>query len=79
MAKDVGDAFDWVVVPNPTGAGGSTGVAGGSAVVAFADTEHPEAVGHADGVPDPAGELWLPFSAGTLSLPAQTDVASAGR
>ena len=44
LANDVGDAFDWVVVPNPTGDGGSTGVAGGSGVVAFADTEHPEAV-----------------------------------
>ncbi len=29
LAADVGDAFDWVVVPNPTGDGGSTGVAGG--------------------------------------------------
>lgn len=42
MANDVSDAFDWMVVPNPTGAGGSTGVAGGSAVVAFASTKHPE-------------------------------------
>lgn len=45
-AQDVGDAFDWVVVPNPTGDGGSTGVAGGSAVVAVADTEHPEATAY---------------------------------
>jgi alpha-1,4-digalacturonate transport system substrate-binding protein len=30
LANDVGDAFDWVVVPNPAGDGGSTGIAGGS-------------------------------------------------
>jgi alpha-1,4-digalacturonate transport system substrate-binding protein len=77
MAADVGDAFDWVVVPNPTGAGGSTGVAGGSAVVAFADTEHPEAVAALmEFLIQP--ENYGAFSAGTLALPAQTDVASQG-
>jgi alpha-1,4-digalacturonate transport system substrate-binding protein len=76
-AQDVGDAFDWVVVPNPTGDGGSTGVAGGSAVVAFADTEHPEAVAALmEFLVQP--ENYGAFSAGTLSLPAQTDVASQG-
>jgi alpha-1,4-digalacturonate transport system substrate-binding protein len=77
MAQDVGDAFDWVVVPNPTGDGGSTGVAGGSAVVAFADTEHPEAVATLmEFLVQP--ENYGAFSAGTLALPAQTDVASQG-
>jgi alpha-1,4-digalacturonate transport system substrate-binding protein len=77
LSQDVGDAFDWVVVPNPTGAGGSTGVAGGSAVVAFADTEHPEAVAALmEFLIQP--ENYGAFSAGTLSLPAQTDVASGG-
>ena len=77
MAADVGDAFDWVVVPNPTGDGGSTGVAGGSAVVAFEDTEHPEAVAKLmEFLIQP--ENYGAFSAGTLSLPAQTDVASQG-
>jgi len=77
MANDVGDAFDWMVVPNPTGAGGSTGVAGGSAVVAFADTAHPEETAmlmeflYAE-------ENYSAFSAGTLALPAQTSVAQAG-
>ncbi|MCP4686310.1 MAG: extracellular solute-binding protein, partial [bacterium] len=77
LANDVGDAFDWVVVPNPTGAGGSTGVAGGAGVVAFADTHHPEAVALLMEFiiqPENYGE----FSANTLSLPAQTDVASGG-
>ncbi|MEJ2208331.1 MAG: sugar ABC transporter substrate-binding protein [Anaerolineae bacterium] len=77
LATDVGDAFDWVVVPNPTGDGGSTGVAGGSAVVAFADTEHPEAVAKLmEFLVQP--ENYAAFSAGTLSLPAQKDVASQG-
>ncbi len=77
LVKDVGDAFDWVVVPNPTGAGGSTGIAGGSAVVAFANTEHPEAVAQFVEFLVQA-ENYSEFSAGTLALPAHFGVASAG-
>jgi alpha-1,4-digalacturonate transport system substrate-binding protein len=77
LATDVGDAFDWVVVPNPAGPGGSTGIAGGSAVVAFADTEHPEAVALLmEYLVQP--ENYATFSAGTLALPAHGAVASAG-
>ncbi|UCH58792.1 MAG: extracellular solute-binding protein, partial [Anaerolineales bacterium] len=77
VANDVGDAFDWVVVPNPSGDGGSTGVAGGSAVVAFADTEYPEAVALLMEYLIQA-ENYAAFSAGTLALPAQKEVAAAG-
>ncbi|MBL6983100.1 MAG: extracellular solute-binding protein [Anaerolineales bacterium] len=77
LANDVGDAFDWAVVPNPTGDGGSTGVAGGSAVVAFGDTEYPEAVGRLMEYLVQA-ETYAQFSAGTLALPAHTGAASAG-
>jgi len=77
IAKDVGDAFDWVVVPNPTGEGGSTGIAGGSAVVAFADTEHPEEVAMLIEFLIQA-QNYGSFSAGALSLPAQTEVATNG-
>ena len=77
VANDVGDAFDWVVVPNPTGEGGSTGIAGGSAVVAFADTEHPEEVAMLVEFLIQA-ENYSAFSAGALSLPAQTEVATIG-
>ncbi|MBK8021318.1 MAG: extracellular solute-binding protein [Chloroflexi bacterium] len=45
LVRDVGDAFDWEAVPNPSGDGGSTGMPGGSVMVAFAQTEHPEEVG----------------------------------
>jgi alpha-1,4-digalacturonate transport system substrate-binding protein len=52
-------------------------VAGGSAVVAFEDTEHPEAVAKLmEFLIQP--ENYGAFSAGNLSLPAQTDVASQG-
>jgi len=44
FSKDIADAFDWEAVPNPTGPGGSTGMPGGTAFVAFAATEHPEEV-----------------------------------
>jgi alpha-1,4-digalacturonate transport system substrate-binding protein len=77
LANDVGDAFDWVVVPNPTGDGGSTGIAGGSAVVAFADTEHPEETARLVEFLIQA-ENYGAFSAGTLALPAQEEVASKG-
>lgn len=77
VANDVGDAFDWVVVPNPTGDGGATGIAGGSAVVAFADTEHPEEAAMLIEWLIQA-ENYSAFSAGALSLPAQTEVAQAG-
>ena len=77
LAKDVGDAFDWVVVPNPTGEGGSTGIAGGSAVVAFAGTKHPNEVAKLIEFLIQA-DNYRTFSAGTLSLPAQTEVAKKG-
>ncbi|KAA3643415.1 MAG: extracellular solute-binding protein [Chloroflexi bacterium] len=76
-ATDVGDTFDWVVVPNPSGDGGSTGVAGGAGVVAFADTEHPEEVAKVMEFLIQA-ENYSQWSAQTLFLPAQTDVATQG-
>jgi alpha-1,4-digalacturonate transport system substrate-binding protein len=77
LAKDVGDAFDWVVVPNPTGDGGSTGISGGSAVVAFADTEHPAEVAKLIEFLTQA-ENYAAFSAGASALPAQAEVAAEG-
>lgn len=77
VAKDVADAFDWVVVPNPTGDGGSTGIAGGSAVVVFASSKHPkEAAMLAEFLMK--AENYSAFSAGTLALPAQKEVAAKG-
>ncbi len=77
LANDVGDAFDWVVVPNPTGAGGSTGVAGGAGWAAFADTEHPEAVGKLMEFLMQA-ENYATYVSNVLFLPAHSEVAAAG-
>lgn len=77
LANDVGNKFDWVVVQNPTGPGGSVGIAGGDAVVAFAGTEYPQEVARfMEFLIQP--ENYSEFSAGTLSLPAHSEVTSTG-
>lgn len=43
--NDIGEQFEWEVVPNPVGPCGQTGMIGGSTMVAFEGTESPEAVG----------------------------------
>src|SRR5690606_18455632 len=76
FANEIGDNFDWIVVPNPQGDGGSTGVAGGAAVVAFAQTEHPEEVAQVMAYlisEDVASE----FAARNNALSANSTVASA--
>ena len=75
LAADVGDAFDWVVVPNPSGPGGSTGVPGGAGIAAFADTEHPEIVAALMEYLIQA-ESYHDYSAATLLLPGHIGVAS---
>lgn len=44
FSTEIGDAFDWEVIPNPTGPGGSTAMPGGAGLVAFSATQHPEEV-----------------------------------
>lgn len=44
FAETIGDAFDWWAVPAPCGPAACTGMPGGAALVAMADTEHPEEV-----------------------------------
>jgi alpha-1,4-digalacturonate transport system substrate-binding protein len=44
FSNDIGDAFDWEVIPNPTGPGGSTGMPGGAALMAIGSTQHPQEV-----------------------------------
>ena len=43
-AADIGERFDWTVVPQPCGAAGCSGMPGGAAMVGFAQTEHPAEV-----------------------------------
>ena len=68
FSNEIGDAFDWVVVPNPYGPGGSTGVAGGASIVGYAQTEHPQEVAMVmEYLLQP--EVYSEFSARTLNIP----------
>ncbi len=69
FSTNIGDAFDWEAVPNPTGDGGSTGMPGGTALVAFAQTEHPEEVAR---VMDylASADVYREFVERTLFIPA---------
>ncbi|KFC70485.1 putative sugar ABC transporter, periplasmic binding protein [Bosea sp. LC85] len=42
--KTVGNAFDWVAVPNPCGPGGCTSMPGGAGLVAIKSTKYPKEV-----------------------------------
>lgn len=42
--KTVGNAFDWIAVPNPCGPGGCSSMPGGAALVAFKSTKNPKEV-----------------------------------
>jgi alpha-1,4-digalacturonate transport system substrate-binding protein len=77
FSNEVGDAFDWAVVPNPTGPGGSTGVAGGAGIVGFAQTEHPEEVARVmEYLLQP--EVYGEYSARSLFIPAHAAVVEMG-
>lgn len=76
-ATEIGDAFDWVVVPNPYGEGGSTGVAGGAGIVGFAQTEHPEEVAMVmEYLLQP--EIYGEYSSRALLIPAHEAVVAMG-
>lgn len=77
MENDIGDGFDWMVVDNPCGVAGCTAMPGGAAMVAFAHTEHPEAVSM---VIDflAQQDSYSAMMAQTNQIPAHLGVASAG-
>ncbi len=77
FAKQIGDAFDWVAVPQPCGPAACTGMPGGAGTVAIKDTKHPKEVGL---VMDylASEEVIREFSARTLILPAHAGVAKSG-
>lgn len=75
VAAQVGHAFDWTIVPNPSGPDGGTGVAKLTGLVAFADTKAPEAAAKVfDYLLQPA--VYAEFSARTLTIPAHLGVAA---
>jgi len=77
FASTIGDLFDWEAIPNPTGAGGSTGMPGGAALMAFSETEHPEEVGKLVDFLS-SKEIHGEFAARTLFLTYQNELASEG-
>ena len=75
VAAQVGGEFDWAIVPNPAGPAGGTGVAQATALVALAATDQPEAVARVlEYLAQP--EIYAEFSARTLTIPAQLEVAA---
>lgn len=71
----IGDAFDWKVVGNPCGKGGCTGMPGGTGLVGFKHTKHPEAVARfIDYFARP--ENYEHVIARTQSIPAHRGIAS---
>jgi len=77
VAAQVGDDFQWAIVANPAGPGGSTGVAQLTGLVAFAETDYPKAVGKVFEYLLRA-EVSAEFAARTLTIPAREDVAASG-
>ena len=77
LARDVGDAFDWQVVPNPCGPAACTGMPGGAGVVAIADTKHPaEVVRLMEYLT--REEVLAEFYARTLFIPGHLGLAASG-
>ena len=79
FASSIGDAFDWVVAPNPTGEGGSTGVAGGAGIVAFDsgdDAKNAAITAVMEYLLQP--EVYAEFSGRTLNIPANAAAVDAG-
>lgn len=77
FAQNIGDNFEWSVVPNPTDVGGKCMMPGGAVMVAFADTDHPEEVAK---VMDflASAESLAQFSEESLFLPGHLGLAEAG-
>ncbi len=77
FSEQIGDAFDWVAVPNPCGDGGCTGMPGGAALVGIAGTEHPEEVAMVMEYLA-SEEVLAEFSARTLFIPGHAGLSAAG-
>jgi len=77
FAETIGDAFDWVAVPNPCGPAACTGMPGGAALVGLESTDHPEEVAR---VIDylASEEVLSEFYARTLFIPGHVGLAEAG-
>lgn len=77
MQKEVGNAFDWVAVPNPCGPAACSGMPGGAAWVALKTTKSPKEVGQfLDFMAQEAN--YAEWVAKTSNIPAHAGVARKG-
>ena len=77
MDKQIGNAFDWVVVPNPCGTVACSGIPGGSAFVALKTTKNPKDVGAFIEFMA-AEDNYAEMTARTGNIPAHAAVAKKG-
>ena len=77
LTRDVGDAFDWQVVPNPCGPVACSGMPGGAGVVAIAATKHPAEVARVMEYLTQE-EVLAEFYARTLFIPGHLGLAASG-
>lgn len=77
MMKQVGDEFEWMVVPNPCGPTACSGMPGGAAFVAFRQTKYPQEVARfLDWLAQPA--VYAEYMARTANISASAEVRKAG-
>lgn len=77
LQKDIGNAFDWVAVPNPCGPAACSGIPGGAAWVALKTSKSPKEVGmFLDFLAQEAN--YAEFTSKTNNIPAHAGLAKKG-
>ncbi len=77
MDKQIGNAFEWIAVPNPCGPAACTGMPGGAALVGFKQTKNPKAVAaFLDYMAQPA--TYQEMVTRTNNIPAEASLLKAG-
>ncbi len=77
LQKDIGNAFDWVAVPNPCGPAACSGIPGGAAWVALKTSKAPKDVGaFLDFMAQEAN--YAEFTSKTNNIPAHAGLAKKG-
>jgi alpha-1,4-digalacturonate transport system substrate-binding protein len=77
MDQQIGNAFDWIAVPNPCGPAACTGIPGGAAFVALKRTKNPKDVGRF--LDYLASEpVYAEYMVRTENIPAHAGVAKKG-
>jgi alpha-1,4-digalacturonate transport system substrate-binding protein len=74
-ADEIGDRFEWIVVPPPCGPSTCTAMPGGAAMVAFRRTQHPAAVARVMSYMASAQAV-RQFAERTFNIPARRDLST---